>query len=151
MCNYEKLLHDASMIGLEVKEIQFESDAKGLCKGQKIGIRKDLSDAEKACVLAEEIGHYYTTVGNILNQKNTENRKQEIKARKWAVDKMLTIEDVFETTEHPCSNLFEIAEYLEVTEEFLLEALEIFKKRYGHSYTYKGKTIIFCDYGFCIK
>ena len=34
MCNYEKLLHDASMIGLEVKEIQFESDAKGLCKGQ---------------------------------------------------------------------------------------------------------------------
>jgi Zn-dependent peptidase ImmA (M78 family) len=151
MCNYEKLLHDASMIGLEVKEIQFESDAKGLCKGQKIGIRKDLSDAEKACVLAEEIGHYYTTVGNILNQKNTENRKQEIKARKWAVDKILTIEDVFEATEHPCSNLFEIAEYLEVTEEFLLEALEIFKKRYGHSYTYKGKTIIFCDYGFCIK
>ena len=151
MCNYEKLLHDASMIGLEVKEIQFESDAKGLCKGQKIGIRKDLSDAKKACVLAEEIGHYYTTVGNILNQKNTENRKQEIKARKWAVDKMLTIEDVFEATEHPCSNLFEIAEYLEVTEEFLLEALEIFKKRYGHSYTYKGKTIIFCDYGFCIK
>lgn len=151
MCNYEKLLHDASMIGLEVKEIQFESDAKGLCKGQKIGIRKDLSDAEKACVLAEEIGHYYTTVGNILNQKNTENRKQEIKARKWAVDKMLTIKDVFEATEHPCSNLFEIAEYLEVTEEFLLEALEIFKKRYGHSYTYKGKTIIFCDYGFCIK
>ena len=151
MCNYEKLLHDASMIGLEVKEIQFESDAKGLCKGQKIGIRKDLSDAEKACVLAEEIGHYYTTVGNILNQKNTENRKQEIKARKWAVDKILTIEDVFEATEHPCSNLFEIAEYLEVTEEFLLEALEIFKKRYGHSYTYKGKTIIFCDYRFCIK
>ena len=151
MCNYEKLLHDASMIGLEVKEIQFESDAKGLCKGQKIGIRKDLSDAEKACVLAEEIGHYYTTVGNILNQKNTENRKQEIKARKWAVDKILTIEDVFEATEHPCNNLYEVAEYLGVTEEFLLEALEIFKKRYGHSYTYNGKTIIFCDYGFCIK
>lgn len=151
MCNYEKLLHDASMIGLEVKEIQFESDAKGLCKGQKIGIRKDLSAAEKACVLAEEIGHYYTTVGNILNQKNTENRKQEIKARKWAVDKILTIEDVFEATEHPCNNLYEVAEYLGVTEEFLLEALEIFKKRYGHSYTYNGKTIIFCDYGFCIK
>ena len=81
MCNYEKLLHDASMIGLEVKEIQFESDAKGLCKGQKIGIRKDLSDAEKACVLAEEIGHYYTTVGNILNQKNTENRKKLLHSR----------------------------------------------------------------------
>lgn len=151
MCNYEKLLHDASMIGLEVKEIQFESDAKGLCKGQKIGIRKDLSDAEKACVLAEEIGHYETTVGNIIDQENVENRKQEKKARRWAVDRMLSIEEIFEATEHPCNNLYEVAEFLGVTEEFLLEALEIFKKRYGHSYTYNGKTIIFCDYGFCIK
>lgn len=64
---------------------------------------------------------------------------------------MLSIEEIFEATEHPCNNLYEVAEFLGVTEEFLLEALEIFKKRYGHSYTYNGKTIIFCDYGFCIK
>ena len=151
MCNYESLLHDAGMMGLEVKELHFESNAKGLCKGQKIGIRKDMPKIEKACILAEEIGHYYTTTGNILNQRDTGNKKQEMKARKWAVDKMISIEDLFRATEQPCRNLFEIAEYLEVTEEFLLEALEVFKKRYGHSYTHEGKTIVFCDHGFCIK
>lgn len=151
MCNYEELLHDAGMMGLEVKELQFESDAKELCKGEKIGIRKGMSKTEKACVLAEEIGHYYKTVGNILDQSDAVNRKQEMIARKWAVDKMISIEDIFRAVEQPCGTLFEIAEFLEVTEEFLLEALDVFKKRYGHSYTYEGKTITFCDDGFCIK
>lgn len=55
MCNYEQLLNDADIIGLEVVEKNFKSDAKGLCKGNKIGIRKNMSAAEKACVLAEEM------------------------------------------------------------------------------------------------
>ena len=151
MCNYENLLHDANMMGLEVKEVDFASCAKGLCKGEKIGIRKEMPRNEKACILAEEIGHYYTTVGDITDQRDTGNRKQEIKARKWAVDKMIQIEDLFRAAAQPCQNIYEIAEYLEVTEPFLLEALDVFKKRYGASYTYNGKTIVFYDYGFCVK
>lgn len=151
MCSYEQLVLDANMMGLEIIEKNFKSDAKGLCKGNKIGIRKDMPETEKACILAEEIGHYYTTTGDILDQKNISNRKQEGIARKWAVDKMLHIEDLFQATEQPCQNLYEVAEYLEVTEEFLLEAIKIFKKRYGLSYTYDGKIIIFYDYGFCVK
>lgn len=151
MCNYERLVLDANMMGLEIVEKNFKSNAKGICKGKKIGIRKGMSETEKACILAEEIGHYYTTVGNILDQRDAGNRKQEMIARKWAVDKMISIEDLFRAADQPCNTLFEIAEYLEVTEEFLLEALEVFKKRYGHSYKYEGKTIVFCDHGFCIK
>ena len=60
MCNYDELLYEANEKGLEIVEKYFKSDAKGLCKGNKIGIRKDLSSNEKACVLAEEIGHYET-------------------------------------------------------------------------------------------
>ena len=32
-------------------------------------------EAEKACVLAEELGHHYTTIGDIIDQKESENRK----------------------------------------------------------------------------
>ena len=64
MCKYEELVQYAGTIGLTVIEKNFKSNAKGLCKGKKIGIRKNMSDAEKACVLAEEIGHYYTTAGD---------------------------------------------------------------------------------------
>lgn len=104
--------------------------AKGRIFGNRIAIKKDLSETEKACVLAEEIGHYYTTVGNILDQNNTGNRKQEIQAHKWAVDKMISIKNLFRAAEQPCRNLYEIAEYLDVTEDFLLEAIAVFKKRY---------------------
>ena len=53
MHTYEKMLIDASNNGFEIVEKNFKSDAKGLCKGKKIGIRKDMSDTEKACVLAD--------------------------------------------------------------------------------------------------
>lgn len=133
MCSYDKLLHEANEKGLLIVEKDFKSDAKGLCKGNKIGIRKDLSSNEKACVLAEEIGHYETTVGDIISQNSSDNRKKEKMARKWAVDKMLTIEDLFLAGENSCETLFDVAEYLEVTEDFLSEAIAIFKQKYGHS------------------
>lgn len=47
MCDYEKLLNDANMIGLKVFELNFESDAKGLCCGKKIGIKKDMTSMKK--------------------------------------------------------------------------------------------------------
>ena len=50
----------------------------------RIAIRTDLTDIEKSCVLAEELGHYYTTVGDILDQSDDGNRKQERRARLWA-------------------------------------------------------------------
>jgi hypothetical protein len=78
MHTYEKMLIDASNNGFEIVEKNFKSDAKGLCKGRKIGIRKDMSDTEKACVLAEELGHYYTSVGNILDQNNVNNKSKNL-------------------------------------------------------------------------
>lgn len=148
MCNYEKLINYANMMGLKVFELEFESDAKGLCKGKKIGIKKDMPSNEKSCVLAEEIGHYCTTVGNIIDQSCSDNRKKEKLARKWAVDTMLTIDDLFLAGENSCRTLYEVAEFLEVTEEFLREAIEIFRQRYGVRYTLGDKTLIFNDKGF---
>lgn len=40
------------------------------------------STTRKAYVLAEELEHYHTTVGNILDHDDTNNRKQERTARK---------------------------------------------------------------------
>lgn len=148
MCDYEQLLDDADMIGLQVIEKNFKSHAKGLCKGSKIGIKKDMTNTEKACVLAEEIGHYHTTVGNILNQKNASQRKQEKIARKWAVNRMLKIEDLFDAVLDGCQTLYDVAEYLGVTEIFLYDAIAVFKQKYGLYYQRNGKRLVFTDCGF---
>ena len=78
---YEQLLTAADQEGLAVKEHPL-ADHDGLLSGNRIAIRKDIeTQAEKSCVLAEELGHHYTTSGNILDQKNIMNRKQEYRAR----------------------------------------------------------------------
>lgn len=84
---YEQLLDAADQEGLAAKE-QPLSTHDGLIVGSRIAIRKDIpTQAKKACVLAEELGHHYTSAGNILDQNKTENIKQERKARMWAYNK----------------------------------------------------------------
>ena len=114
---YEELLIEADANNLTVKEKPLPI-SKGRIKGNRIAIRKDMTETEKACVLAEELGHYYTAVGNILDQSSIENRKQEMQG---IIDAYL----------HNCKNLFETAEYLGVTEEFLNDSLTYYTNKYG--------------------
>lgn len=128
--NYEALLAEAENEGLTAKEKPLKYN-NGRIKGKRIAIRKNMLTAEKTCVLAEELGHYYTTAGNILDQSKTGNRKQELRARVWAYDKLIGLKGIVNAYKHGCQNLYEMAEYLDVTEEFLKKALQRYRNRYG--------------------
>ena len=151
MHTYEKMLIDASNNGFEIVEKNFKSDAKGLCKGKKIGIRKDMSDTEKACVLAEELGHYYTSIGNILDQNNVNNKKQELVARRWATNILLCPADLIEACRAGNEYISDIAEYLGVTSEFLIDAINVFSAKYGPVYSDGEYEIRFCERGFNVR
>lgn len=116
-----------------IEHYMFESSRlKGLYSDNVIALSKDIaSKKEKCCILAEELGHHFTSVGDILNQNIDGNRKQEYKARLWAYDKQIGLTGIIRAYEHGCQNLYEMADYLDVTEEFLLEALQCYKSKYG--------------------
>lgn len=142
--NYEKLLMESDSHGLIVKEKALKYN-DGRIKGNRIAIRKDIkTHTEKGCVLAEELGHYHTTVGNILDQNNTGNRKQEQRARAWAYNKMIGLIGIIKAYEHGCYSLHETADYLNVTEEFLNEALTYYKNKHG-IYTTVDNYIIYFE------
>ncbi len=129
--NYEALLDEAYEEGLIVKEKPLQYN-NGRIKGKRIAIRKDIDTSiEKSCVLAEELGHHYTTVGNILDLSDAQNRKQERQARFWAYNKQIGLYGLIKAYEHGCRNRYEIAGYLEVTEEFLEEAINCYRDKYG--------------------
>lgn len=143
MNNYEALLDEANDTGLKVKELPLRS-SDGRIKGNKIGIRKDIETSKKkACTLAEELGHHHTSVGNILDMDLTGNRKQERQARLWAYNKLIGLSGIIEAFEHGCQSRFEIAEYLEVTEEFLEECLACYRNKYGIGTTLDNYYIMF--------
>lgn len=124
-----QILHDdLNIVEMDLSEV---SGLKGLYVNGRIAINAKMSDTEKACVLAEELGHHYTTYGNILDQSDTSNRKQELRARAWAYNKQIGLLGLIRAYEHGCRNRFEIAEYLEVTEEVLEECLIFYRNKYG--------------------
>jgi flagellin-specific chaperone FliS len=132
---YENLLIESERDNIIIIEKHFKSDAKGLCKGNKIGISVKLStDKEKACVLSEELGHFYTSYGNILDQTKVANRKQELRARRWGYEKLVSLNSLISAFENGATTKYEIAEFLNVTEEFLDEAIKHYKMKFGTFY-----------------
>lgn len=139
---YNTLLEEANAEGLSIKERPFKT-YDGRIKGKNIYLRKDMNTTEKACVLAEELGHYYTTVGNILNMSVVSNRKQERQARLWAYNKQIGLTGLIRAYEAGCTNRYETAEYLEVTEEFLEECIQCYREKYGEYKVVDNYTIYF--------
>lgn len=140
---YEELLLEADNNKLVTKEKNLPV-SKGRIKGRRIAIDRKLTTTEKACVLAEELGHHYTTVGDIMDQTDVSNRKQERCARIWAYHKLLSLDDLIDSYKFGCRNKFEIAEHLNITEEFLQECLDYFHEKYG-LYTKQNNYLIYFE------
>lgn len=129
--SYEELVIKAEQDGVIVEEYNLQAH-DGLCYNDLILIDKKLkTQVEKSCVLAEELGHYHTTVGNILNQKNINNVKQENIARLWSYNHLIGLTGIIECYKKKCTNLHEMAEHLDITEEFLSEALKRYESIFG--------------------
>lgn len=143
MITYDRLLIEADNHHLITKEKNLPV-SKGRIKGNRIAIRKDLTDKEKKCVMAEELGHYYTGSGNILDQSSVSNRKQELQGRIYAYNRLVGLMGIINAYKNHCLNLAESAEYLDVTEEFLLDALSYYKSKYG-KYVSVDSYIIFFE------
>ncbi len=140
---YEELLQSADELNLIIKEKPLHGN-KGRIKGKKIAIRKDIPTlSEKACILAEEIGHYLVNSGDILDQSKTGNRKQELKARSIAYELQVGVVGLIEAYEVGCSSAYMIADYLGVTETFLEESLEHYRRRYGIYTTFRNYIVYF--------
>lgn len=147
MTTYDKLLDQADNENITVIENHCDfsgTNIKGLYCDNFIALSKDLSTSvEKSCVLAEELGHHYTAVGDILNQSSAANRKQELRGRIFAYNKMVGLSGILDAFKAHCQNRYEIAEYLDVTEEFLEEALQYYRSKYGVSTTIDNYMIYF--------
>jgi len=131
MTAYEKLLHEAHSLGLIVKEVNLIT-RKGRCFGNRIAIDKNIqTDAEKACILREEIAHYKTTVGDISDQTKIENRKKELIARRYGYKFILGPLNIVYAMKCGCSTIYEIADFYELTIEEMTNIMDDFKKQYG--------------------
>lgn len=141
---YECLQDEACEDGVEVVDYTFQSQRiKGLYCDGTVAISKNMDSTQKVCTLAEELGHHHTSVGNIINMESAQNRKQERQARLWAYNKQIGLAGLIKAYEAGCTNRYETAAYLEVTEEFLEECIQCYQDKYGECKIVDNYTIYF--------
>lgn len=145
---YEELLEESTVNDVYVIEnAKFQSKADGLINGNVIGINREVRTLRKrTCILAEELGHYHTTFGNIICQSTDEDRRQELRARGWAYNRLIGLTGIVNSYKHGCCSLSDTAEYLDVTEEFLTEAIQYYRSKYGAFATIDNYVIYFEPY-----
>ena len=133
MNTYEELLDVTEHDNVTVVDYKFHSpNIKGLyCNGTAAINNNIRTRIERRCILAEELGHHHTSSGNILDQSSDSNRKQELRARMWAYNELVGLTGIVSSYKAGCQSINDTAEFLDVTEEFLLEALQYYKQKYG--------------------
>ncbi|WP_274316310.1 ImmA/IrrE family metallo-endopeptidase [Staphylococcus hyicus] len=130
MAKYEDLMIQNSHIPIS-DEYSLKRNFKGIYANGVILIDKNLNNAEKHEVIAEELAHYKYTYGNILDQTQFNNRKFENYARRYSYEMTMPLSDVVEAFKQGVHNLYELANFFEVTEGYVLECIEHYKRKYG--------------------
>ncbi len=142
MSRYEQLLAENEHI--KIKDTHSLPDGySGFYKDGIILIDKDLSETRKAEVLYEELAHHKLTYGNILDQSKWINRKFESYARRHGYEAALPLRIIVEAHHYGVSNLYELAEYVQLSEEHVLEILEHYKQKHGIGTHYGNYAITF--------
>lgn len=128
---YEELEIQHSNLNIVEMDLSQVNGLKGLYIDENIAIEKNMPQKEKACVLAEEIGHHFTSAGDILDLSDAMNRKQEHRARLYGYNLKIGLMGIVRAYEAGCHNLYEMAEFLDCTEEYLAEAINCYRSKYG--------------------
>ena len=122
-CSYEDLLKEYED-ELDITERPMRID--GLYADGCVWINQNMTSSKKVSILAEEIGHHETSVGNILNLDDVDSARQEQRARRWAYSKLIPFEEIFKAVRDGCSKVYEFAEYFNVDEEFMADCLNCY-------------------------
>jgi len=144
--SFERLLAEAKKHNIHIYEMPMPASTKGLYADNVIWINRSINtQVEKACILAEELGHYHTSSGNILDQSDIRNCKQELRARQWAYKCLLPLDNIVKAHHARISGRYELADFLNVTEDFLQAAIDRYTEKYGFYVQVDDKYAIYFD------
>lgn len=134
-------LHDiAEKAGILVKSAPLPKRVEGLyvetARLKGILLNEDLGDESSAqhCALAEELGHHFTTGGDCLIEPGGDPAsvgRAEERAKRWAANTLVSLPDILAAFRNGCNNRSEVADYLGITEVFLMECVGTYQRRYG--------------------
>ena len=133
MNRFEELENEASSLDIEVIDIDIPVTGMNaaylnLSGVARIFLRNSGTVRERACWMAEELGHHHTGEKLVLRYRNVNDWRAEARARRWAHMRLLTPEAIY-TAARNTDDMYEIAEALDVSVEFLRESIDDFQSK----------------------
>lgn len=85
------------------------------------------STTDEIYLLAHELGHCLT--GSFYNRFSEIDirSKHEVRADKWAIKKLIPKDELIDAFEHGVTEPWDLAEYFNVSEDFITKAVEYYK------------------------
>ncbi|PTM58338.1 ImmA/IrrE family metallo-endopeptidase [Desmospora activa] len=133
-----ELIKEAKRLGVPVHFCPFNSELKGFYTGGRFpaicvneSIRTNVPLVR--CVIAEEIGHYYTSVGfgfprpYKIFQNQLEIIRGEDRAWRWACDRLLPVDKLQRAVRRGIYTPWDLAEHFRVVEEMVHFRLKVYK------------------------
>ncbi|MDW4090404.1 ImmA/IrrE family metallo-endopeptidase [Staphylococcus saprophyticus] len=142
MSRYENILIDNDNLDI-TETCHLPTKLSGVTFDNMIFIRSDMDRTHKLETLAEEIAHLHVTYGDIRDQSIMLNRKFELKARRLGCEMVITLDGIIDAFHAGVCNLHEMACHFEVSNNYVLKAIEHYKMKYGLDVYYKGYVIKF--------
>lgn len=93
-----------------------------------VSLRRDLTKAEERSYLSHELGHH---IKGALYRKETPcitRGRCELRANTWAAHRLIPIRSLYAAFRKGCVEVWQLAEYFDVTEDFILKTIEIYKQ-----------------------
>ena len=95
-----------------------------------ITLNKNLTNYQEKSTLAEELRHYYYNATYPVTCSNTQLiSKQEYRARKWAYNVLIPIDDLIFAFKKGLDNIEDLSEYFEVPSRFMSECIDYYRER----------------------
>jgi len=98
---------------------------------------------ERTCILAEEIEHYLTTPVDLFSAPKTLQQRFERIAKFNATKRLIPFEKLIKANEAAISNMYELAEYLDVTIDFLEQGIRLYREHFSNVLQYHEYVIRF--------
>lgn len=95
-----------------------------------ITLSKNLTPYQEKSTLAEELGHYYYDATYPISCTDLQLiSKQEYRARKWAYNVLIPVEDLISAYKNGLDNIDVLSDFFEVPSRFMIECINYYKER----------------------
>ena len=108
-----------------------------------IAINRSLkTDGERNVTKSHEYQHHEYGYDNLIASPKWFRDKQEAIVDRATVKQLIPPNKIIKAFRAGCCNLFEFAEYLEISEKFFVHGLELYEHIHGPRFEYEGYIIV---------